>query len=79
MVEALIQASYFVLADNDFRVKEVMLAGTVMAEYEQNRKQQLNWKVRYCEKKKQSWSPTTKQKTVNAKTQNQYQISLHFI
>ena len=40
MVEAVIQASYLVFLDSDFRVYEVVLAGTVTAANEQNRKQE---------------------------------------
>lgn len=45
MVEAMIQVSYLVLPDNDLRVYEVMLAGTVMAANGQNRNEQVRLAV----------------------------------
>ena len=41
MVEALTQVSYLVLPDNDVRVYEAVLAGTVMSANEQNRNHSL--------------------------------------
>lgn len=43
MVEALIQVSYLVLRSNDFRVYEVVLAGTVISENEENRNKSSVW------------------------------------
>ena len=42
-VEALIQVSYLVLLDNDFRVYEVVLPGTVISENENKQKSARLW------------------------------------
>lgn len=59
MVEALIQVSYLVLPDNDFRVYEVVLAGTLTAANEQNRYQQVRLEVRIMSVKPFLQSNTT--------------------
>lgn len=52
IVEAFIQMSYFVLRDNDVRVYEVVLAGTVMPARKKNRNQRLAWQLSVFIKKK---------------------------
>lgn len=45
IVEAFIQMSYFVLRDNDVRVYEVVLGGTIMPARKNNRNQRLAWQL----------------------------------